>query len=78
MHSLGDLVTYELLFFTNNFILEVSWILLNKIFFCQVYGVVFVVDASDVNRLEESRKVLHEVKSNLKVSGKPLLVWVVI
>jgi len=45
-----------------------------KNYYAEVYGIVFVVDASDINRLEESKEVLHRVKSHNQVSGKPLLI----
>lgn len=41
--------------------------------FFQSSGIVFVVDASDADRLEECKKVLHETEKQPRVAGKPLL-----
>ena len=41
--------------------------------FFQSYGIVFVVDASDEDRLEECKKILHETEMQPRVAGKPLL-----
>ena len=38
------------------------------------FGIVFVVDASDTDRLEECKKALHETEMQPRVAGKPLLV----
>lgn len=45
-----------------------------KIYYADCYGIVFVVDASDADRLEESKKILHETEAQPRVSGKPLLI----
>lgn len=42
-------------------------------FVFQSYGIVFVVDASDENRLEECKRILHETEKQPRVAGKPLL-----
>jgi hypothetical protein len=34
---------------------------------------VFVIDASDRQRIDECRDVLHETLNNTKICGKPLL-----
>jgi hypothetical protein len=39
----------------------------------QVHGVIFVVDASDMSRLEEGRGVLENLLSHEKLAGKPVL-----
>ena len=38
------------------------------------FGIVFVVDASDTDRLEECKRALHEAEMQPRVAGKPLLV----
>ncbi|XP_024081648.1 ADP-ribosylation factor-like protein 2 isoform X2 [Cimex lectularius] len=43
-------------------------------YFHDVHGVIFVVDASDPSRLEESRNSLQSLLCNEKLSGKPVLV----
>uniref|UniRef100_A0A1B6L1G1 ADP-ribosylation factor-like protein 13B n=1 Tax=Graphocephala atropunctata TaxID=36148 RepID=A0A1B6L1G1_9HEMI len=42
-------------------------------YFVDVHGVIFVVDASDLSRIDESRKVLEEILAHDKLTGKPLL-----
>ena len=42
-------------------------------FYSAAYGIVFVVDASDEDRLEECKKILHETEMQPRVAGKPLL-----
>jgi hypothetical protein len=39
----------------------------------QVHGVIFVVDASDMSRLEEGRGALEKLLSHEKLAGKPVL-----
>ncbi|XP_014244409.1 ADP-ribosylation factor-like protein 13B isoform X2 [Cimex lectularius] len=43
-------------------------------YFHDVHGVIFVVDASDRSRLEESRSILESLLRDEKLSGKPVLV----
>ena len=43
-------------------------------FFFKSFGIVFVVDASDTDRLEECKKALYETEMQPRVAGKPLLV----
>lgn len=45
-----------------------------KNYYAESYGIVFVVDASDTTRLEESKKVLYETEMQPRVAGKPLLI----
>ncbi|EDO44675.1 predicted protein [Nematostella vectensis] len=45
-----------------------------KDYYAEVFGVVFVVDASNRERMDECRSILHETKQNPRVSGKPLLI----
>lgn len=45
-----------------------------KNYYAESYGIVFVVDASDATRLEESKKALYETEMQPRVAGKPLLV----
>ncbi|XP_067010320.2 ADP-ribosylation factor-like protein 13B [Anabrus simplex] len=42
-------------------------------YFCDVHGIIFVVDASDLLRLEECRKVLESILTHEKLRGKPVL-----
>jgi len=42
----------------------------------QIHGVVFVVDASDVSRLQEARKVLRRAVEHEYLGGKPVLILV--
>ncbi|XP_046667228.1 ADP-ribosylation factor-like protein 13B [Homalodisca vitripennis] len=42
-------------------------------YFVDVHGIIFVVDASDLLRIDESRKVLEELLAHDKLAGKPLL-----
>nr|CAD7404228.1 unnamed protein product [Timema poppensis] len=42
-------------------------------YFVDVHGVIFVVDASDVARLDEGRKVLETLLTHDKLAGKPVL-----
>nr|CAD7459151.1 unnamed protein product [Timema tahoe] len=42
-------------------------------YFVDVHGVIFVVDASDVSRLDEGRKVLETLLTHDKLAGKPVL-----
>lgn len=45
-----------------------------KNYFSFVHGFIFVIDSSDVNRIELVKNLLRETLSNEKVRGKPLLV----
>ncbi len=40
-----------------------------------MYGIIFVVDASSADRLEEAREGLQAVMRDERVAGKPLLVF---
>lgn len=40
----------------------------------QAHGVIYVVDSSDYERMEEARDVLHNLVSHSKISGKPLII----
>ena len=42
-------------------------------YFLKSFGIVFVVDASDTDRLEECKKALQETEMQPRVAGKPLL-----
>lgn len=41
--------------------------------YSSAHGLLFVLDSSDLARMEEARKVLSRVLSNPDVSGKPIL-----
>lgn len=43
-------------------------------YYSEVYGIIFVIDSSDLSRLNECRTVLEEVLSHDKISGKPVLI----
>lgn len=44
----------------------------------QVHGLIYVVDASDTSRIDESRKVLEELLASDKLAGKPVLLYVIL
>jgi len=44
-------------------------------YFADVHGLVYVVDSSDPQRMEESRTALEAVFKDPIISGKPCLVW---
>ncbi|KAF4795705.1 ADP-ribosylation factor-like protein 13B [Turdus rufiventris] len=43
-------------------------------YYAESYGVIFVVDSSDIERMEETKQAMMEVLKNPKISGKPVLV----
>ncbi|KAM9324127.1 ADP-ribosylation factor-like protein 13B [Gastrophryne carolinensis] len=45
-----------------------------KNYYAESYGVVFVIDSSDVERMEETRETVAEVLRHPRISGKPVLV----
>ncbi|XP_051993507.1 ADP-ribosylation factor-like protein 13B isoform X2 [Xyrauchen texanus] len=45
-----------------------------KNYYSESYGVVFVVDSSDVQRIHETRDTMAEVLRHPRISGKPVLV----
>ena len=47
-----------------------------KNYFAEVYGVIYVIDSTEHERLEECSSVLKNLIEDPKVSGKPVLVWV--
>jgi ADP-ribosylation factor-like protein 13B len=42
-------------------------------YYADLHGIVYVIDASAKNRLEESKKALHELAKNYLLIGKPML-----
>jgi ADP-ribosylation factor-like protein 13B len=44
-----------------------------KNYYAEVHGIIFVIDASDAQRIGESRDVLEDVVKDRRMSGKPLL-----
>lgn len=44
-----------------------------KKYFALVHGLIFVVDASDYQRLEECKAEIKSVLKNEKIAGKPML-----
>ncbi|XP_028937727.1 ADP-ribosylation factor-like protein 13B isoform X4 [Ornithorhynchus anatinus] len=45
-----------------------------KNYYAESYGVIFVVDSSDEERMEETRETMTEVLRHPRISGKPILV----
>ncbi|XP_018862300.1 ADP-ribosylation factor-like protein 13B isoform X5 [Parus major] len=45
-----------------------------KNYYAESYGVIFVVDSSDIERMEETKQVMIEVLKSPKIAGKPVLV----
>ncbi|CAH2219523.1 ADP-ribosylation factor 13B isoform X1 [Pelobates cultripes] len=45
-----------------------------KNYYAESYGVVFVIDSSDVERMEETKETMAEVLRHPRISGKPILV----
>eukprot|EP00062_Callorhinchus_milii_P003197 gi/632940244/ref/XP_007885214.1/ PREDICTED: ADP-ribosylation factor-like protein 13B isoform X2 [Callorhinchus milii] len=45
-----------------------------KNYYAECYGIIFVVDSSDVDRLEETKNTVTEVLRHPRISGKPVLV----
>ncbi|XP_078088672.1 ADP-ribosylation factor-like protein 13B isoform X2 [Mustelus asterias] len=45
-----------------------------KNYYAESFGVVFVVDSSDVDRIEEAKDIVAEVIRHPRISGKPVLV----
>ncbi|XP_059407566.1 ADP-ribosylation factor-like protein 13B [Carassius carassius] len=45
-----------------------------KNYYSESYGVVFVVDSSDVQRIQETRDTMAEVLQHPRIAGKPVLV----
>ncbi|KGL78616.1 ADP-ribosylation factor-like 13B, partial [Tinamus guttatus] len=45
-----------------------------KNYYAESYGVIFVVDSSDIARMEETKQTMMEVLNSPKISGKPVLV----
>ncbi|KAK9507579.1 hypothetical protein O3M35_007405 [Rhynocoris fuscipes] len=45
-----------------------------KLYFHYVHGVIYVVDASDLSRIEESKTILENLLRDEKLAGKPVLV----
>ncbi|KFW09060.1 ADP-ribosylation factor-like 13B [Eurypyga helias] len=43
-------------------------------YYAEAHGVIFVVDSSDVTRMEEMKEAMREVLSSPRISGKPMLV----
>ncbi|XP_051169912.1 ADP-ribosylation factor-like protein 13B [Leptopilina boulardi] len=44
-----------------------------KKYYSDVHGIIYVVDASDLSRLSESREVFNDVITHVHISGKPVL-----
>ncbi|XP_008567378.1 PREDICTED: ADP-ribosylation factor-like protein 13B [Galeopterus variegatus] len=45
-----------------------------KNYYAESYGVIFVVDSSDEERMEETKEAMSEVLRHPRISGKPILV----
>ncbi|CAB3980905.1 ADP-ribosylation factor 13B isoform X2 [Paramuricea clavata] len=46
-----------------------------KDYYAEIYGVVYVIDASDRERIADSRTVLREAFSDSRLAGKPFVVF---
>jgi hypothetical protein len=47
-----------------------------KRYFGELYGLIYVVDASKQERIEEGRDVLAKVMEHPKIAQKPILMYV--
>uniref|UniRef100_A0A8C0HB13 ARF like GTPase 13B n=1 Tax=Chelonoidis abingdonii TaxID=106734 RepID=A0A8C0HB13_CHEAB len=45
-----------------------------KNYYAEAYGIIFVVDSSDTERMEETKETMTEVLRHPRISGKPILV----
>ncbi|CAM4421561.1 unnamed protein product [Eretmochelys imbricata] len=45
-----------------------------KNYYAEAYGIIFVVDSSDTERMEETKEIVTEVLRHPRISGKPILV----
>lgn len=45
-----------------------------KNYYSESHGVVFVVDSSDIQRIQETRETMAEVLQHPRIAGKPVLV----
>ncbi|XP_074854642.1 ADP-ribosylation factor-like protein 13B isoform X3 [Carettochelys insculpta] len=45
-----------------------------KNYYAEAYGIIFVVDSSDTERMEETKETMTEVLRHPRISGKPVLV----
>ncbi|XP_043394412.1 ADP-ribosylation factor-like protein 13B isoform X9 [Chelonia mydas] len=45
-----------------------------KNYYAEAYGIIFVVDSSDTERMEETKETVTEVLRHPRISGKPILV----
>uniref|UniRef100_A0A7P0TAS1 ADP ribosylation factor like GTPase 13B n=2 Tax=Homo sapiens TaxID=9606 RepID=A0A7P0TAS1_HUMAN len=45
-----------------------------KNYYAESYGVIFVVDSSDEERMEETKEAMSEMLRHPRISGKPILV----
>ncbi|XP_010158272.1 PREDICTED: ADP-ribosylation factor-like protein 13B, partial [Eurypyga helias] len=43
-------------------------------YYAESYGVIFVVDSSDISRMEETKQAILEVLNSPRITGKPMLV----
>ena len=49
-----------------------------KNYFPEVYGLIYMVDSSTPDRMEEARETFRESLEHPHVSGKPVLLWVLL
>lgn len=49
-----------------------------KNYLSEIYGIIFVIDASDSDRVNECREVLNELLKDHRVREKPILLYVVL
>lgn len=56
--------------------LEFFWVLKIMSSMFQVHGIIYVIDASDPSRINESCSLLEQLLTHEKLKGKPLLLYV--
>ena len=63
---------YKCMYAIHLYVLLVTYVVFHL---SQCHGVIFVVDACSVDRLEEAKEALANVVQHEKMEGKPLLVF---
>ena len=56
---------------------NILYVWCNDAFSClQSHGVIFVVDSSATERINECKEELHRVLQDDRIKGKPIIMWV--